>query len=220
MRRTLLIGAVTLAILVACSPGEPVAVPDLTGMPLPQARDAADEAGIQLEEVDASGQDRAVFSAGNWSVERQDPPAETEVERRSTVTVDIVNVRDIDDEPEDVAADEPDQEPERVDQSDDEPGHEPSSTFEADVSARGDGLWIISEVDVHTCTVDVNSGIIRSGYTTDVYMMTAGEPMVIPWSDLTNRSGERFNYATTAPEMVTIDCYDEDDNWVVDTWAW
>lgn len=84
--------AVLAAGIIACDGSEPVEAPDLVGLTLEEARDQAGD--FELEEIDASGQDRSVWSTSNWTVAEQDPEAGTPVERRSTVTVQLVNVRD------------------------------------------------------------------------------------------------------------------------------
>lgn len=110
---------------------DPVEAPDLVGLDLAAARDVADEVGLDLEEEDTTGEDRAVFSPGNWTVEAQSPAAGVEVEPGSTITVTIGNVRDEDeaaqpaDEPEpEVPETEPD---EPSDESEPEPQAEPEA---------------------------------------------------------------------------------------------
>lgn len=80
------------AVLVGCGGSEPVAVPDLVGLPLNEARELAD--ALELDEHDASGQDRGVWSPSNWTVAEQNPAAGTSVEPGSTVVVQLVNHRD------------------------------------------------------------------------------------------------------------------------------
>lgn len=212
-----------------CGGSDPISVPDVVGMALPDARAAIDDAGFEIEEVDASGGNRSVWSTGNWSVVGQQPAAGSEAARGDTVTVRIENVRDAAEpepqetvpETEPTAAPEPEPSPEPETEPEPTPTEEARSTqLHADVAARPSGLSITTEVDVHTCSVNLNGGIIRPGYTASLVMLTAGEPYTIPWGDLTDRDGTRFDYSTTAPQTVTIDCYDEDDNWMVDTWSW
>lgn len=107
-RRRIVLVLLVLAVAGCGSSDDPAAVPDLTGMDLPAARDAADDAQLELSEVDASGDGRVVFSPSNWTVERQDPTGGVEVAPGSTVTVWITNARDQTDDPE------PEPEPEEV----------------------------------------------------------------------------------------------------------
>jgi hypothetical protein len=78
--------------LVSCGGSDPVSVPHLIGLTLDEARELADD--LELEEHDASGQDRGVWSPSNWTVAEQEPAAGTSVEAGSTVVVEIVNHRD------------------------------------------------------------------------------------------------------------------------------
>lgn len=93
------------AALIACDSADPVDVPDLVGLTLEEAREHADT--FELKELDASGQDRGVWSASSWTVDGQDPAAGTPAERGSTVTVQLVNVRDESEPSEPSEADEP-----------------------------------------------------------------------------------------------------------------
>jgi hypothetical protein len=222
---------VAAAVLMAgCDSSEPVAVPDLVGMTLPEAREAAEDNDFELDEIDGSGRDRAIFSPGNWTVTEQTPSAGSMADARSSVTVQLINVRDVEDEPE---ADEPEaeefeQEEPEPDEPDevDEPESEPvptetrSTSLEADIREGPQGLRIVTEEDVHDCKVDLNAGLIRSGYTTNLAMLTAGEPYVVPWGDLTNSDGERFDYQTHRPEMLTLSCTGPDGGHLYDTWSW
>lgn len=92
--RTMLAVLASAVVLSACSDPAPVAVPDLVGLSLDEAREAA--GGFELVEMDASGDDRSVWSPANWSVQSQDPAAGTAVAPRSTLTVQLRNVRDED----------------------------------------------------------------------------------------------------------------------------
>jgi beta-lactam-binding protein with PASTA domain len=92
VRVRILMVAVLAATLVACDGSPSVEVPDLVGLTLPEAREHAGD--FELEEVDASGLDRGVWSPSNWSVAEQEPQAGTPVQPRSTVRVLLVNVRD------------------------------------------------------------------------------------------------------------------------------
>ena len=224
VRRTF-VALVAGLVLVGCDGEvEPVGVPDLAGLALVDAREMAEGLDLELDEVDGSGRDRSVFSPGNWSVVTQDPSAGTAVEPESVVVVNLENDRDQEPEPE--PADEPAVEPEPADEPEDEPADEPddepqrSTSLEADVSGGAGGLRIVTEDDVTACRVNVNGGLIRSGFTTRIAGIAAGDPVVIPWGDLTNRDGERFDYARLRPETVTIDCEDPDGGLLVDTWNW
>lgn len=216
----------TAVLLVACGgTPDPIAVPDLAGLTLDIARDTIGETDLEIEEVDASGQDRSIWSAGNWTVIGQDPAAGSEVEPGATVTVEVENVRDT--EPEPTEEPDPEETTEAPEEATEEPTPDPEPTTEdpgtdlhAEVDAGPAGLTITTEADVHTCKVDLNGGLIRSGYTTELVMLTARESYTIPWGDLTDRDGTRFDYSSTAPKTVTIDCYDEGDNWMVATWSW
>jgi hypothetical protein len=212
VRRTF-VALVAGLVLVGCAGEvEPIGVPDLAGLALIDAREMAEGLDLELDEVDGSGRDRSVFSPGNWSVVMQDPSAGTAVEPESIVVVTLENERDQEPEPE------PDDEPEDTDEPEDEP--ERSTSLEADVSAGAGGLRIVTEDDVTACRVNLNGGLIRSGFTTRIANITAGDPVVVPWGELTNRDGERFDYGRLRPEMVTIDCEDPDGGLLVDTWNW
>jgi hypothetical protein len=210
-------------LLAGCDSSEPVAVPDLVGMALPEAREAAEENRFELDEIDGSGRDRAIFSPGNWTVIEQTPAAGSMADRRSSVTVQLINVRDVEDEPEadEPEAEEPEQEEAEPDEVDEpEPTETRSTSLEADIREGPQGLRIVTEEDVHDCKVDLNAGLIRSGYTTNLAMLTAGEPYVVSWGDLTNRDGERFDYQTHRPEMLTLSCTGADGGHLYDTWSW
>jgi hypothetical protein len=88
------------------------------------------------------------------------------------------------------------------------------------VSEGASGLRIVTEDDVTACRVNLNGGLIRSGFATRVVDLTAGEPVAIPWDEPTIRDGERFDYAWLRPETVTIDCDDADGGFVGATWNW
>lgn len=201
----------------------PATVPDLVGLNLREARSVANDADVELDEIDMTGRDRSVFDPSNWIVESQDPPAGDDIATGNVVTVEMSNVNDADESAAETNADDGEPEAAPDTEADDEPDSEPerrSTTLEADVSAGPAGLQIVAEDDVHTCNVNLNAGLIRAGYTSTIAMLTAGEPYVLPWSNLTDRNGERFDYVTHAPETVTIDCEDNDGNWMVDTWGW
>jgi hypothetical protein len=229
MWRVFVVAAAVL--LAGCDSSEPVAVPDLVGMALPEARDAVEDSDFELDEVDGSGRDRSIFSPGNWTVDGQTPSAGSMAGPRSTVTVQLINVRDVEDEPEadEPEAEDPEQEepePEERDEVDEPEPTEPvptetrSTSLEADIREGPQGLRIVTEEDVHDCKVDLNAGLIRSGYTTNLAMLTAGEPYTVPWGDLTNRDGERFDYQTHRPEMLTLSCTGPDGGHLYDTWSW
>ena len=121
MRVPIVMMAVLAVALVACDGSEPVEAPDLVGLTLEEARDHAGD--FELEEIDSSGRGRGVWSPSNWTVAEQDPQAGTPVERRSTVTVQLINARDEPaDEPDEVA-DEP---------VEDAPAEDPAETSEDD----------------------------------------------------------------------------------------
>jgi hypothetical protein len=216
MRRVLLLAA-TLA-LVGCSEPEPVAVPDLLGMQLDAAREIAED--FELEEVDASGTGRGVWSPSNWIVEEQDPSAGEPVEPGSTVTVQIVNVRDEDEQQEDEDerpadadpedADPEDEQPEAAD-PEDPPAERPDTDIEADVIAGSAGLTIRPERGWGDCRLNLNGGLIRSGYTARIAQLPAGEDTLVPYSELTDRDGRRFDDSATRPERFELDCREGDD---------
>ena len=201
---------------VGCGESQMVTVPDLIGMVLPDAEETADELGFELEASDAGPRDRTIMSRGNWTVESQDPQAGREVEAGSTITVAVFNIRDVEDEagPED-AAEEVDEEseevvgtPEEVEEAPEEVEDTPAieSDVNAAIRATSAGLSVTSEDSWRGCRFDLNPGVIRSGYTTDVEVLAAGETILIEWGRLTNRDSERFNPQTHAPEALSISC--------------
>jgi beta-lactam-binding protein with PASTA domain len=142
MKRVLVLAS-TVA-LVGCSDPEPIAVPDLVGMQLDAARESVED--LELEEVDASGADRGVWSSSNWIVQDQDPSAGETVEPGATVTVQVVNVRDEDEE----EGDEPQEDERQVErqeaaETEEPPAEQPETDIEADVMARPSGLTIRPE---------------------------------------------------------------------------
>ena len=200
VRRTFVVLVAGLVLVGCAGEVEPIGVPDLAGLALGDAREMAEGLDLELDEVDGSGRDRSVFSPGNWLVVTQDPSAGTAVEPESIVVVTLENERDQEPEPE--PADEPEQadEPDDTDEPDeheDEP--ERSTSLEADVSAGAGGLRIATEDHVTACRVNLNGGLIRSGFTTRIANIAAGDPVVVPWGELTNRDGERFDYGGSAP---------------------
>ena len=223
MWRVFVVAAVLLA---GCDSSEPVAVPDLVGMALPEAREAADANDFELDEIDGSGRDRSICSPGNWTVDGQTPSAGSMADPGSSVTVQLINVRDVEDEAEDEEPEPDEQEPDEPEEVDEPEPTEPvptetrSTSLEADIREGPQGLRIVTEEDVHDCNVDLNAGLIRSGYTSNLAMLTAGEPYTVPWGDLTNRDGERFDYQTHRPEMLTLSCTGPDGGHLYDTWSW
>jgi hypothetical protein len=218
--------AVVLAVALAsagCGEPQMFTVPDLVGMVLPDAEEVADELGFELEASDASPRDRTIMSRGNWTVESQDPQAGREVEAGSTITVAVFNIRDVEDEaePED-AAEEVEEAPEEVEEAPEEVEEAPEEVEEAPeevqdtpapesdvnaaIRATSAGLSVTSEDTWRGCRFDLNPGVIRSGYTTDVDLLPAGETILIEWGRLTNRDSERFNPQTLAPEALSISC--------------
>lgn len=165
--------AAVMALIAGCSEPEPVEIPDLSGMAIPEARELFDDLPLELDEVDASGENRSVFSAGNWNVSEQDPAAGTSAERRSTVTVRIVNDRDQDDV-QAAESDEPDAEPDETESPQDEPEPEtgPSTFDDALADVVGDRLDTYSvDGDIGFVHFDAGEnltvGMIRSGIERD-----------------------------------------------------
>ena len=78
---------------------DPVAVPNFVGMALDEARDLADDLGIELDEADTN-RDRTIWAAENWTVETQDPAADTPVVPGMTVSVGVSNAVDDPEAPE------------------------------------------------------------------------------------------------------------------------
>lgn len=132
MRMLIVMIAVLAVTLVACDGSEPVEAPALVGLTLEEARDHA--GNFELEEVDSSGQNRGVWSPSNWTVAEQDPQAGTPVARRSTVTVQLVNVRD---ERSDERSDEPAEAAEEAadEPVDEDPAEDPAEASEDDAAA-------------------------------------------------------------------------------------
>lgn len=59
---------------------ELVTVPDVTGMTLDEAKDELEDLELEVEEEDASGEDRSAWSDSNWTVIEQNPAADDQVE--------------------------------------------------------------------------------------------------------------------------------------------
>lgn len=77
----------------ACGSPDIVTVPELVGMPLLDARDAAAEVGLDIDAEDEVS-DRAIMVRSNWAVRSQDPPAGAEVDEGTTIALGVVNVYD------------------------------------------------------------------------------------------------------------------------------
>lgn len=171
---------------------ELASVPDLVGMTLDQARDLAEEAGVELDEVDAN-RDRTIWNAENWTVETQSPDAGTEADPGSPVTVEVANEVD-------------DREPTTIE-------------IDASVSFGPGGLTITPDIDLWNCTLDVNPGFIRSGYTLNVEYVQADVESIFEWRSFTASDGERFSYASHAPEMLSARCDDGNGTTMLGTWG-
>jgi hypothetical protein len=215
MRARLLAAALAVALASSgCDDPQMVAVPDLTGMVLPDAEGAADEVGFDLEASDASPRDRAIMSAGNWTVESQDPEAGQEVEEGSTIDVAVVNIRDLDDEAEpEGSPEEIEEAPEEIEDAPEEveDAPEPQSDVDAAIRSTAAGLSITSDDTWRGCRLDLNPGVVRSGFTADVDVLPAGETIIVEWGKLTNRDSERFNPTVLAPEALSISCDEGED---------
>ncbi|WP_016697996.1 PASTA domain-containing protein [Actinoalloteichus spitiensis] len=70
--------------------GEPVTVPDVTGLDGRDAEDALEEAGItEFEYRSVDPEDDIIVAPGNWVVEETDPEAGTEITTEDTVTLQV-----------------------------------------------------------------------------------------------------------------------------------
>lgn len=87
---------------------ELITVPDVTGMPLDEAKDELKDLELQIEEEDASGEDRTAWSDKNWTVIEQTPAADDQVEPETEL---ILSIEHEDDEEE--PTDEPTEEERR-----------------------------------------------------------------------------------------------------------
>lgn len=224
MRARVLAVVLTVALAsTGCGDPQMVAAPDLIGMVLPDAEEAADEAGFDLEASDASPRDRAIMSRGNWTVESQDPAAGQEVEEGSTIQVAVVNVRDVEEEDEAEPEDPPEEVEDTPEEDEDTPEEvedtpeevedtpTPQSDVNAAIRSTPAGLSVTSENTWRGCRFDLNPGVIRSGYTADVDVLPAGETILVEWGRLTNRDAERFNPVVLAPEALSISCDEGED---------
>lgn len=132
---------------------EIVELPDLTGLPLDEAKDQLNELDLDTEEYDTSEDDRSVWNDSNWEVIEQDPATGEEVELDTEI---MLGVQKTDD---DAQAEEEQQPGENASEAEDQPpSDEPSETasglqptyaqsactLEADVQAYPD------EIQVHT----------------------------------------------------------------------
>lgn len=102
---------------------EPVAVPDLVGMNLADARDTLSDLDLEAEEYDAE-EDRNIFRASNWEVVEQDPSGGSEIEPESTVRLGVRHQDDgqEEDDPEETEAPPEEEEtPENEETSEEEP---------------------------------------------------------------------------------------------------
>jgi len=105
------------------------------------------------------------------------------------------------------------EEPENEEEEEEETEEESSYQIEAQIGATAAGISIAPEQDLTECRIDVNSGVIRSGYTFDIpYELSEGEAYTINYGQLTN-NGERFNYAEQRPEMVSLNCEEGFNSW-------
>jgi beta-lactam-binding protein with PASTA domain len=72
----------------APKPASTITVPDVVGENHQYAQDTMQAAGLyNLDERDATGQDRMLLWDRNWVVVSQDPPAGTEVNENATITL-------------------------------------------------------------------------------------------------------------------------------------
>ncbi len=60
--------------------------------------------------------------------------------------------------------------------------------------------------DWNNCKFELNSGILRGGYTYKQATLTAKDAVIIPFSEFTKRDGTRFNAYSTKPQNVSISC--------------
>lgn len=126
---------------------ETVAVPDVVGMNLADARDELSDLDLEVEEYDTE-EDRSIFRAGNWEVVEQDPSGGAEVEAESVVNLGVRHQDDGDEE------EEPEEEPEETDEAPaEDEAEEPEA---ADYEIRfdedawlGDEVWIEFELQDH-----------------------------------------------------------------------
>jgi beta-lactam-binding protein with PASTA domain len=101
MRR--LVWCVAALVVVAACGGDDAAgdvavsteIPDLVGLVLTDADDVAEAAELDLRARDASPDDRAILSRGNWTVVSQEPSPGAVAEAGSTVQVTVRNERDV-----------------------------------------------------------------------------------------------------------------------------
>jgi hypothetical protein len=121
---------------------ERLAVPDFVGMALDEARDGAEALDLELDEVDGSGSDRAVFSPANWTVETQDPTSGAEIEPGGVVIVSLANDRDRQPESNGPAAQlESEDEPDDESELGDAPAREPETAEEVFAASIGDRAY-------------------------------------------------------------------------------
>lgn len=81
----------------------------------------------------------------------------------------------------------------------------PHSALNASVRQSPFGIAVTngSAFDFEDVTVKINYGL-WGGYSATRSRISAGGAVVIPYSDFTNSSDERFNYATTKPNRVMV----------------
>lgn len=156
LTRALALLSITALAITGCSESEPIEmieVPNLIGMPLPDAEEKLDELGFEYEEHDASDKDRTVMLPSNWEVVEHDPAAGEEVEPGSELSLGVLKMSDTDDEEEaeeeeaqaeaDTASEEPTQDERQATDDGLQPTHaQVACTVQAEQEAYPDSIKV------------------------------------------------------------------------------
>lgn len=91
------------------------------------------------------------------------------------------------------------------------PSETPKSTqYELDASVKFNELSFLitnnEDKNWTNCKLEMNSGIIKGGYTYKAEAIPSKDPLIIPFSEFTKGDGTRFNSYDTKPKNVSISC--------------
>lgn len=67
-------------------------------------------------------------------------------------------------------------------------------------------------LELSDCLLNLNPGLIRSGYTYQIKLISAGDTFPVLFDEFTKSDGTRFNYYDTKPKDLFIVCTDTSGN--------
>lgn len=95
------------------------------------------------------------------------------------------------------------------------PTVQPSDDLNFTIRFGSLGIQVINNdsINFFDCKLDLNPGLIRSGYTYQINSIGIGETIIILFSEFVKGDGSRFNFETTKPQKLFVSCKDANNNY-------